>query len=190
MIKILVAITLFYFSACQKINTLQNKISRDAITKELVWDMDMNEQGYSNTKAVVHTIKGSFTMKFYSLLAPKSSEKVINLIQKGYFDGGNVSRSFKNYILQFGGTNKRASNEGAFANLFEFNSIQHILGSVGLVIKDGKNWENEKPEIYISMTTLPHLDHKFTVFAQVTEGLDVVEKLKLNDQILKIELKN
>lgn len=188
--KIFFALILLHFSACQKMNDLNSGNQKNKLARELIWDMTVDSRGLSNTKALVHTSKGDFVMKFYTLLAPKSSERIINLIQDGYFNRGNVSRAFKNYIVQFGGPNKRTSNEGAQDHLFEFNSVQHIRGSVGLVIQDTKDWENENPEFYISLTTLPHLDRRFTVFGQIIEGLDVAEKLQTNDAILNIELKN
>ena len=43
-------------------------------------------------------------------------------------------------------------------------------------------------QFYIALTTLPHLDGKYTVFGQVTEGIEVLDKVTKGDKILAISL--
>jgi cyclophilin family peptidyl-prolyl cis-trans isomerase len=36
------------------------------------------------------------------------------------------------------------------------------------------------------LNTLPHLDGSYTVFGQVTEGLDIVERVQKGDKIISM----
>jgi cyclophilin family peptidyl-prolyl cis-trans isomerase len=44
-------------------------------------------------------------------------------------------------------------------------------------------------QFYIALTTIPHLDGKYTVFGQVVEGLDVISKVQQNDVIISMVFK-
>ena len=44
-------------------------------------------------------------------------------------------------------------------------------------------------QFYIALTTLPNLDRKYTVFGQVIEGLEVIEKIAQDDVIISMVFK-
>jgi cyclophilin family peptidyl-prolyl cis-trans isomerase len=44
-------------------------------------------------------------------------------------------------------------------------------------------------QFYIALTTLPHLDGKYTVFGQVVKGLDVIDKVQKDDVIVSMVFK-
>ena len=41
-------------------------------------------------------------------------------------------------------------------------------------------------QFYIALTTLPSLDGKYTVFGQVVEGLDLLEKIQIGDKMISV----
>ena len=43
-------------------------------------------------------------------------------------------------------------------------------------------------QFYITLGTQPHLDHNYTVFGQVIEGMDVVRRIKVGDKMLSFAL--
>ena len=57
----------------------------------------------------------------------------------------------------------------------EFNDNPHIVGAVGLA--HGAEPNSGSTEFYICLTPRPHLDGKYTVFGQLIEGFDVLEKI-------------
>ena len=44
-------------------------------------------------------------------------------------------------------------------------------------------------QFYISLGRHPHLDGSYTVFGQVTKGLDAVKKIKQGDKMTKVSIK-
>lgn len=138
--------------------------------------------GLSTTSATIKTVHGDITFRFYTKAAPQTSSRIIELIQKKFYDGMIFHRAIPNFIIQTGD----ASASGRVTEKFEpeFNELQHIKGTIAMARGVEKN--SADSQFYISLTTLPHLDGKYTVFGQVVEGLDVLPKLAKGDRILSI----
>ncbi|EQC49670.1 peptidylprolyl isomerase, partial [Bacteriovorax sp. DB6_IX] len=68
----------------------------------------------------------------------------------------------------------------------EFNKLQHIRGTIAMARKK-TDVDSADSQFYISLATLPHLDEKYTVFAQVVDGLELLDKIKEKDKIISIE---
>ena len=66
----------------------------------------------------------------------------------------------------------------------EFNDIQHIRGTVAMARTTDP--DSADSQFYISLTTVPHLDRKYTVFGQVINGLDTLEKIQKDDVIISM----
>ncbi len=77
----------------------------------------------------------------------------------------------KGNVIQAGDDGK----SGKPAIKAEFNSNPHLLGTVGLA-RD-QDPDSGSTEFYICLAPRPHLDGKYTVFGQLTEGIDVLEKI-------------
>jgi cyclophilin family peptidyl-prolyl cis-trans isomerase len=140
--------------------------------------------GLSTTFATIKTVHGDITFRFYTKAAPRTSSRIIELIQNKFYDGMIFHRAIPNFIIQTGD----ASATGRVAEKLEpeFNELQHIKGTIAMARGIEKN--SADTQFYISLTTLPHLDGKYTVFGQVVEGLDVLPKLAKGDRILSITL--
>ena len=64
----------------------------------------------------------------------------------------------------------------------EFNNSPHIKGTLALA-RD-KNPDSADSQFYIALSTLPHLNGKYTVIGQVTKGLSVLDKISKGDKII------
>ena len=81
--------------------------------------------------------------------------------------------------LGSGGTGARLKSE--------FNDVQHIRGTLAMA-RDNNDKDSADSQFYIALSTLPHLDGKYTVFAQVVEGLDLLSRIQQGDKILTFSL--
>jgi cyclophilin family peptidyl-prolyl cis-trans isomerase len=50
--------------------------------------------------------------------------------------------------------------------------------------------DTEGTQWFITHSPTPHLDGRYTVFAEVTEGMAVLEHIQVGDKILDVEVKN
>jgi cyclophilin family peptidyl-prolyl cis-trans isomerase len=142
--------------------------------------------GLSATSATLKTVHGDITFRFYTKAAPRTSSRVMELIQNKFYDGLIFHRAIPNFIIQTGDVSGTDPQRVPDKLEPEFNEIQHIKGTIAMARGIEKN--SADTQFYISLTTLPHLDGKNTVFAQVVEGLDILPKLAKGDRILSITL--
>lgn len=142
--------------------------------------------GLSDTTATINTIHGNIVFRFYTKSAPRTSARIMQLILSKFYDGLIIHRAIPNFILQTGDPTGTGSGGSGKLLAPEFNKIQHIKGTIAMA--RGLDPQSSDSQFYIALTTLPHLDGKNTVFAQVVEGLDILPKLAKGDKINSITL--
>lgn len=131
------------------------------------------------------TEKGSFEIQLLVNEAPASVSNFLKLVKKGFFEGKSFHRVINNFVTQ-GGCPRGDGFGGQNISLrSEFNYQRYKLGSIGLA-SAGK--DTESCQFFISHTSLPHLNGKYTIFAHLTQGKKVLEKLMIGDLIHKIEI--
>ncbi len=181
--KILFLATILFFAqGCTKSSNNSLSLVADEKNSELKTD----DHNLSLKKAILKTIHGNITIKFYPKHAPHTVSRIMKLIQDGFYNGLKFHRVIPNFVVQTGdptGTGTGGSGQKLKA---EFNEIQHIKGTVAMA--RAQNPDSADSQFYIALSTLPHLDRKYTVFGQVTDGLEVLDKISKGDQILNFSL--
>jgi len=154
-----------------------------------VTNLKTDSNGLSDLKAIIKTVHGNITFKFYSSKSPGTTARIIDLIQKGFYDGLAFHRVLPHYIVQTGDPTGTGQGGSEVKIKAEFNEIQHIKGTIAMARKiDDIN--SSDSQFYIALTTLPHLDGKYTVFGQVIAGLNILDKIQKDDKILSVVLSN
>jgi peptidylprolyl isomerase len=149
-------------------------------------DLNVDANGLSKTTVVMNTSEGVVKFKFYSNDAPKTVNRIVELIQKPFYNGLTFHRVVPGFVVQGGdpvGNGTGGSGQKLDA---EFNSRRHVEGTVAMARAADPN--SADSQFYISLGTHPHLDNNYTVFGQVIEGMDVVKKLKVGDKIITMSL--
>jgi cyclophilin family peptidyl-prolyl cis-trans isomerase len=117
---------------------------------------------------VLKTSLGTMVFKFFETEAPQTTKQFQKLVREGFYNGKDFYRVVKGHVIQAGG--------GLAPKLPpEFNRHPHVVGTVGLGRDEDIN--SGDSEFYICVAPRPHLDGKYTVFGQLTEGYDVLEKI-------------
>lgn len=171
-------------SNCTKKNS---EIAPDKPNNPFVKKLRTDKQGLSNISCILKTIHGDMVIKFYPKDAPQSVPRILELISMGFYNGLKFHRVIPNFIIQTGdptGTGDGGSGQKLNA---EFNTIPHIKGTVALA--RGRDVNSADSQIYIALTALPHLDGKNTVIGQVVSGLDILNKIAKDDEIISFSLK-
>lgn len=121
---------------------------------------------------VLKTNLGTMVFRFYEQEAPLNTAHMKKLVHDGFYDGKRFYRVVKGHVIQAGDGDGDGSSPAVKA---EVNSHLHIEGAMGLA--HGPNPDSGTSEIYICLAPRPHLDGKFTIFAQIVDGKDVLEKI-------------
>jgi len=124
------------------------------------------------TMAVIETSMGTMVAELFTRDAPGTCENFVRLVEKGYYRKKIFYRVVKGHVIQAGGEGK---DTVGYTIKAEINPHKHVIGAVGMA--RAQELDSASTEFYICHAERPHLDGKYTVFGQVIEGLDVLEKI-------------
>jgi cyclophilin family peptidyl-prolyl cis-trans isomerase len=135
--------------------------------------------------AVLHTTAGEIEWAFYGQEATQTVRNFIRLAERGYFDGLAVHRVVPNFVIQDGDPSGTGSGGPGYTIRCEYNRLRYDPGMVGMALsgKDtgGSQW-------FITHSPQPHLNGRYTIFARVTRGMDVVSRIVQGDRVTRVEI--
>ena len=111
--------------------------------------------------------------------APKTVENFLKLVNSGFYDCLTFHRIAKDFVIQGGDPQGDGSGGPGYTVPAEIKLL-HKKGSIAMArLSDQVNPQKESSgsQFYIALNDLPQLDGQYTVFGQVVEGMDVVEKI-------------
>ncbi len=111
-------------------------------------------------------------------LAPKHVERVKALARKGFYDGTVFHRVIEGFMAQGGDPTGTGTGGSDMGNLpAEFSRDAHFLrGTVGAARTGDPNSANS--QFYIMFAPAPHLDGQYTIWGQVVQGMEFIDKIK------------
>lgn len=136
-------------------------------------------------KAIIETEKGKIVIELFDKEAPKTVENFVKLINKGFYDGLNFHRVIDNFMVQGGCPTGTGTGGPGYSIKCEINPKKHRTGTLSMA-HAGKNTGGS--QFFITHAPQPHLDGVHTVFGQVKEGMDVVNKIKQGDVMTKVTI--
>ncbi len=139
-----------------------------------------------NPRANISTTKGDIIIEFYVNEAPGTVSSFIRLMKLNYFTRKKFHRIVPNFVTQ--GACNRGDGYGSldFTIRSEFSPLYYDQGGYLGMASAGPHSESQ--QIFITHTATPHLDGRYTIFAKVVEGMDVVLKLSHEDNIDRIKM--
>jgi cyclophilin family peptidyl-prolyl cis-trans isomerase len=135
---------------------------------------------------VLETNRGEIVIQLDPFTAPFTVFSIDSLTRAGMYDGVDFHRVVRNFVIQggdfdrrdgLGGPGYRVPTEPA---LYTFDR-----GMVGMA---SSGQDTEGSQFFITHTWTPHLDGLYTIFGEVIEGMDVVDRIQIGDVVLKAEI--
>jgi peptidylprolyl isomerase len=111
-------------------------------------------------------------------LAPKHVERVKLLCRKGFYDGIVFHRVIEGFMAQSGDPTGTGSGGSGLGNLpAEFTRSRKFLrGTVGAARTSDPN--SADSQFFIMFAPAPNLDGQYTIWGQVTSGMEFVDRIK------------
>jgi cyclophilin family peptidyl-prolyl cis-trans isomerase/HEAT repeat protein len=128
---------------------------------------------------------GIFELVLFTSEAPATVLRFAQLAESGYYNGLTFHRVVPNFVIQGGSP---AANEyvGDAAHMRdEVGLWPHVRGAVGV---STRGRDTGDAQFFIDLVDNPRFDHEYTVFAQVLNGLDVVDRILEGDVIERVEI--
>ncbi len=133
--------------------------------------------------AVLKTNYGDIKIKFYNADAPVTVNNFLKLSSDGFYNSVKFHRVIKGFMIQSGDPNSKDNNwaddgTGGPGYTFkdEINNHKLVRGSLAMA-NSGRN-TNGSQFFIVTQKATPWLDGKHTNFGEVTEGMDVVDKIE------------
>lgn len=123
---------------------------------------------------------GRVTIELYPDVAPNHVARIKELTREGFYNGLKFHRVIEGFMAQTGdplgnGTGGSGKNLDA-----EFNDKPHLRGTVSMARAMDPN--SADSQFFICLDAAPHLDGQYTVWGQVTDGMEHVDGIKKGDQ--------
>ncbi|HEU4586265.1 MAG TPA: peptidylprolyl isomerase [Gemmatimonadaceae bacterium] len=128
---------------------------------------------------------GSFELRLFPDDAPLSVNRFVRLARSGYYDGLTIHRVVPNFVVQGGspGANEYVG-DGPFLR-DEVGLRPHRRGAVGI---STRGRDTGDAQFFVDLVDIPRLDHEYTVFADVVDGMSTVDRILEGDVMQKVEV--
>jgi peptidyl-prolyl cis-trans isomerase B (cyclophilin B) len=126
--------------------------------------------------ATMQTTEGPIVFELFDEDAPRTVENFRKLAGEGFYDGLTFHRVIKDFMIQ--GGCPQGTGTGGPGYTFEDEINPHKVVRGALAMANAGPDTNGSQFFIVTTKAAPWLDGKHTVFGQLTEGMDVVDKLE------------
>ena len=121
---------------------------------------------------------GRVTIELLPDIAPLHVERVKTLARQGFYDGTPFHRVIEGFMAQGGDPTGTGTGGSDLPDLpAEFSRVyKFVRGTVGAARTSNPNSANS--QFYIMFAPAPHLDGQYTIWGQVTDGMEHIDAIK------------
>jgi cyclophilin family peptidyl-prolyl cis-trans isomerase len=137
------------------------------------------------SKAKLRTSRGEIVITFEREVAPAAVQSFAQLARSKYYDGTPFHRVIADFVTQ--GGDKRGDGNGGpgYTLACESSDLSYVRGAVGIATS---GHDTGGSQFFLTHSWHPHLDGRYTLFAHVDSGLDVMDAIQPDDTLLGVEL--
>ena len=147
--------------------------------------LPIGADGCSNLVARIRTAKGNIDFCFYAKIAPALTNRLLQLIDQGFYDGIRFHRMIPGQIVQTGDPSNSGSGGSNQTIVVEGNNLAIERGSVVMAM-DSSSREYDS-QFYFALTAI-QATNTGVVFGKVLSGIDVLELLSPEDRLIFLVL--
>lgn len=142
----------------------------------------------SQPRLQLETELGLIIIALDPLRAPSTVSALANLAEAGEYNGVAFHRVVPNFVIQ-GGDIEFGDGYGGpdFVLPNEPSELGFVRGAVGIA-SAGKDTEGS--QYFVMLDDAPHLDGNYTLFGYVEYGLDVVQRMRVGDRVIRARVTN
>jgi len=138
--------------------------------------IDENKQ---YTATVVMEKGGEFVIQLYPDKAPITVNSFVFLAREGYFDGTTFHRVLEGFMAQGGDPTGTGSGGPGYEFVNEDSDLK--FDKAGVVAMANAGRDTNGSQFFITFGPQEFLNGGYTIFGQVTSGMDVVNNIRLRD---------
>ncbi len=135
--------------------------------------------------ATIETEKGDLVLELFARDVPVTVNNFVFLTREGFYDGLVFHRVIPGFVAQGGDPTGTGTGSPGYYFADEFTEHTHVAGALSMA-NAGPNTNGS--QFFITYTPQHHLDGKHSVFGQLIEGMDVLEKIQQGDTMIRITI--
>ncbi|ADH88988.1 peptidyl-prolyl cis-trans isomerase cyclophilin type [Ancylobacter novellus DSM 506] len=136
----------------------------------------------AETTLLLETTQGPVKIRLRPDLAPGHVARISELAKEGFYDGVPFHRVIEGFMAQTGdptGTGRGGSGQKLKA---EFNKGRHVRGTVSMA--RAQHPDSGDSQFFICFADASFLDGQYTVWGEVIEGMENVDKIKRGEPVM------
>jgi len=135
--------------------------------------------------ATIETEKGNLVLELFASDVPITVNNFVFLAREGFYDGTTFHRVIPDFMAQGGDPTGTGRGNAGYRFEDEFTEHTHVAGALSMA-NSGPNTNG--CQFFITYTPQHGLDGKHTVFGQLIEGMEVLEKITNGDVMTRITI--
>jgi peptidyl-prolyl cis-trans isomerase B (cyclophilin B) len=135
--------------------------------------------------ATIETEKGSMVLELFAGDVPVTVNNFVFLAREGFYNGTTFHRVIPDFMAQGGDPTGTGTGGPGYKFADEFTKHTHVAGALSMA-NSGPNTNGS--QFFITYSAQHHLDYKHSVFGQLVLGEKVLQALKNDDAIVKIDI--
>jgi cyclophilin family peptidyl-prolyl cis-trans isomerase len=132
------------------------------------------------TNLTLHTSEGAIALDLFDADAPKTVENFVSLARDGFYDGTIFHRVIPDFMIQGGDPSGDGTGGPGYEFDDEANDRRVVRGALAMANR-GPN-TNGSQFFIVTAEACPWLDGKHTVFGEVTDGMEAVDRIAAVDR--------
>lgn len=137
-----------------------------------------------NKQIRISTAKGDIVFELYPDTAPLAVSNFVYLTKEGYYDGLIFHRREEGFVIQ--GGDPLGTGRGGPGYTIEEETNDNYKYDRGVVAMAKTLQPHSTGSQFFIMLADYELPKDYTIFGRVTEGLDVVDQIKVGDEMTKV----
>ncbi|MBT3219449.1 MAG: peptidylprolyl isomerase [Proteobacteria bacterium] len=133
--------------------------------------------------ARISTNRGEFHVDLLPETAPRAVSNFSGLAMANFYDGVVFHRVVPGFVVQTGCPRGDGFGGPGWTIPDEVSAVPYVEGAVGMARGD---WDTGGSQWFVTTSPQPHLVGDYTLFGQVTYGMEVVLTLEQGDQVLDV----
>ncbi len=145
----------------------------------------LSSKELENRSAVIKTAKGEIAITFFGEEAPLAVSNFITLASDQYYDGLTFHRREEGFVIQGGDPNGNGTGGPGYSFADEPVTRSYTRGIVAMA-NAGPNTNGSQFFIMLGNVSLPP---SYTIFGEVTSGMEVVDAIQVGDVMTSVRIK-
>ena len=143
----------------------------------------LEEQRIENKQVRITTEKGDIVFTLFADTAPLTVSNFVYLTEEGYYDGLTFHRREEGFVIQGGDPNGTGTGGPGYKFEDELDDDRTYTRGIVAMANAGPNTNGSQFFVMLDDVALPHL---YTIFGEVTEGMDVVDEIEIGDVMTSV----